>query len=157
MLLRLSSVREALAAKYRAVISGLERNLAGSSALGTNSVVHFTRCSLRTAARSLTGIAAGLAALRFIGETFFGVESLLIGGEYELGTAIFASDNFVVVHLNTSNLNSVASPYCETLWLNILDKNIFVNRESQEYRNIFSKNEIRQKAFSNDKKLPFAR
>jgi len=106
MLLRLSSVREAVAAKYRTVISGLEGNLAGSSALSADSVEHFAGCSLRTAARSLTGIAAGLAALRFIGETFFGVESLLISSEYELGTAIFASDNFVVVHLNTSNLNS---------------------------------------------------
>ena len=99
----LSSVAEAVAAVNRTVASGLEGNLAGRPALGADSVEHLTRGSaIATAARSLTSVTASLAALRLIGETFFGIKGLLIGSENELLAAVFASDDFVVVHLITS-------------------------------------------------------
>ena len=106
-LAKLSSLGEAVAAVNRTIFSGLEGNLAGSSALGANSVEHFAGNSAVVAASGcLAGIAACLAALRLIGEAFFSVESLFICNKYKFGSAVFASESFVVVHLNTSNLKS---------------------------------------------------
>ena len=77
---------EALTAINRAVLTRLERNLAGFAAGCTNCIKHL--------AGSLVGLLAGvtalLAALGFILESAGCVEFLLTGGENEFLTTFFA-------------------------------------------------------------------
>jgi len=88
---RLTSICKAIAAINRAIFTGLERNLAGFSTFCADSVEHFTAAAIVTASGGLTGIAAGLATLRFIGKTFGSVKFLLAGGELEFSAAFFAN------------------------------------------------------------------
>lgn len=90
----LSLVCKALAAVYRTVIPGLERNLAGFSAGSADSVEHFTRGS----ASIFAGVAAGLAALGLIGEAFFFKEILLTCRENKFLATVFAYQCFVLMH-----------------------------------------------------------
>lgn len=72
--------------------AGLERDLAGRAALGTDSVVHFTIATHTAAsALALASIATGLAALRSR-QVALGIERLFAFGEVELCTAIAALD-----------------------------------------------------------------
>jgi hypothetical protein len=90
---RLSS--EAIAAVNRTVVAGLKRNLAGLSALCAYRVEHLASASARTA---FARVAANLAALRLVGEAFFGVELLFTGRKREFLSAILADEGLVVVH-----------------------------------------------------------
>ena len=96
----LSSAAEAIAAVDRLVAAGLERNLAGLAAFRADRVVHPALAveAAAVVARMLLCISASLAALRLIGESFFGVELLLVGSEDELLSAVLADDGFVAVH-----------------------------------------------------------
>ena len=85
---------ETFAAVDGAIVAGLERNLAGLTAGGANSVVHLTA----GAAGLLASVAACLAAQGLIGETLLRVKFLFTGGEDELLTAVFADECLVVVH-----------------------------------------------------------
>ena len=106
----LSSLGEAVAAVNRTVFSGLEGNLAGCTALSANSLEHLAgSSSLIAASCSLASVTAALAALGLVGEAFFCVKCLFIGGENEFYTAVLTSKSFVVVHLNTPNLKSVSA------------------------------------------------
>lgn len=93
----LPSIREALTAINRAVAARLEGNPAGFSALGADRLKHLA-LGISAARISFSGIAAGFAALRLVGESFFGVEFLLAGSELEFVSAVFANECFVVVH-----------------------------------------------------------
>lgn len=88
---------EAVAAVNGAVGSGLEGNLASLSARRADSVEHRT-CRARRAGLAFFGVTAVFAALRFVGESFFGVKFLLAGSEGEIVTAIAANQSFVFVH-----------------------------------------------------------
>jgi hypothetical protein len=90
---------KAFAAIDRAVVAGLERNLAGFSALGADGFKHFSLSSTRV---GFTGVTAGLATLRFIGESFFGIELLFVGRKDEFCSAFLACECFVAVHVYTS-------------------------------------------------------
>ena len=72
----------------------LERNLAGFSAAGAHGVVHLAGA----AGGFFACVTAGFAALRFVGEPFFGVEFLLARRKGEFLSAILADEGFVVVH-----------------------------------------------------------
>ena len=93
----LPSIREALTAINRAVAARLEGDPAGFSALGADRLKHLA-LGIAAARISFSGIAAGLAALRLVGESFFGVEFLLAGSELKFVSAVFANECFVVVH-----------------------------------------------------------
>lgn len=90
---------EAIAAVDRTVVARLERNFARLATFGAHSVEHFAGTAVTTTGITLAGVAAGLAALRLIGETLFSEKLLLAGGECELLPAIFADDNFVLEHV----------------------------------------------------------
>ena len=85
----LSSGCKAVAAVDRTVLSGLERNLAGLSALSADSVEHLAGAAGFASGR-LAGGTAGLASLGLVGEALLRVELLLTGGEHELGATFFA-------------------------------------------------------------------
>ena len=90
---------ETITAINGAVIAGLKGNFAGFATFGANGVEHLALAALAaTAPVCFAGIAAIFATLGFIGETFFSVEFLLIGGENELGATVFAGDSFVLEH-----------------------------------------------------------
>ena len=93
----LSSIAETIAAINGTIVAGLERNFAGSSTLSTDCIIHLT-VSAVAAGVLLPGITAGLAALRLIGETLLSEEFLLLRGENEFLTAVFANDCFVLIH-----------------------------------------------------------
>ena len=78
---------EALAAVYGTVGLGLKGNLSLTTATCAGSSEELTG----TTGVSLTGIAAGLAALGLVLETTLCVEFLLTGGENELVAALFAN------------------------------------------------------------------
>ena len=63
------------------------------------SVKHLARAALAVVGSTFAGIAAGFAALRLIGEAFFSKKLLLVGGEGEFLSAIFADDRFVLAHV----------------------------------------------------------
>ena len=94
----LSPVFEAIAAKNRTIVPGLEGYLAGLAALGADGVKHLTISAAVAAAAALAGLSAVFAALRFVGESLFGVELLLAGSKGELLSAVLADDGFVAVH-----------------------------------------------------------
>ena len=87
-----ATCHEAVLAENRAATllngTGLERNLAGCSALGANGLVHFTRCRL---AIVLASVAAALTALGS-GQVLTCVELLFAFREGEYGTAVAAGD-----------------------------------------------------------------
>lgn len=87
---------EAIAAIDGTVVARLEGNFAGGAAGCANGIVH--GAILSTGGIALSGVAAGLTALGFVGETLLGVKLLLSSSEGELLAAIFADDNFVLEH-----------------------------------------------------------
>ena len=90
-------ISEAIAAVDRAVLTGLEGNLAGLSAFSADCVEHFAR--LTAASCALTCSTACLATLRLVGEALFSVKFLLSGSEGEFLSAILADESLVSVHL----------------------------------------------------------
>ena len=83
-----SSVCKAIAAVDGTVTAGLERDLAGSAALGANRIIHG---ALGTGSNAFAGSAAGSAALGLVLEATLCVELLLTSGENELLAAILAN------------------------------------------------------------------
>ena len=79
--------------------TGLERNVAGTAAGSAYSVKHLALAALAVVGSTFAGIAAGFAALRLIGEALFSKKLLLVGGEGEFLSAIFADDRFVLEHV----------------------------------------------------------
>ena len=90
---------EAIAAVDRTVCTGLERNFAGTAAGSAYSVKHLALAALAVVGSTFAGITAGFAALRLIGEALFSKKLLLVGGEGEFLSAIFADDRFVLEHV----------------------------------------------------------
>lgn len=90
-----SSCGVALAAVYRLPVSGIERNLAGFSALSADSVEHFSTALSRVLLR----ITARLASLGLVLKALLCIEFLLTGCEHELIPAILASQSLVLVHV----------------------------------------------------------
>lgn len=86
--------RKALAAVYRSVLSGFERNLCLFAASSANSGEHFSFRSRIVFAC----VTASFASLRLVYEAFFSVELLLAGSEYEFRATLFANKGFVLVH-----------------------------------------------------------
>lgn len=86
------------AAKNRAVIVGLERNLSLAAAFCAYSRIKLSLGS----ARLFASHTACLAGLRLIGKSLFCIELLLACGEYELLTAVSAYKCLVFVHSVTS-------------------------------------------------------
>jgi len=93
------SFAEAIAAIYGAVITGLERNLAGLSTLCADSIVHLTITAVTTTGSTLAGIAAGFATLRLIGKASLRVKFLLSGSENKFLSTVFADERFVLIHV----------------------------------------------------------
>ena len=92
------SIAEAIAAINGAVITRLERNFAGSAAFGAHGVEHLALATVTATSVSLTGITAGFAALRLIGEALFSEKLLLTRSEGEFLAAVFADDCLVLIH-----------------------------------------------------------
>ena len=92
--------REAVAAVHRTALSGLEGHLGGAAALITYDVKHLTGATGGTAGGAASGAAAGLVLEALLGE-----EGLLIGGEDELLTALFAYKGLVLIHGGIPPLN----------------------------------------------------
>ena len=82
---------EAIAAVDRTVCTGLERNFAGTAAGSAYSVKHLALAAL--------AVVGSTFALRLIGEALFSKKLLLVGGEGEFLSAIFADDRFVLEHV----------------------------------------------------------
>lgn len=80
---------EALAAVYRAILTGLERNLARISAACANCIIHL---ALEPAFASLgfTLVTASLATKGLVLKTLLGIKFLLSGSKSEFLSAIFA-------------------------------------------------------------------
>jgi hypothetical protein len=78
---------KALAAIDRTIRLRLKRNLC----LATASSADSGEILPGTAGSSLTGVTAGLAALRLVLETALCIELLLTGGEHKLVAALFAN------------------------------------------------------------------
>lgn len=76
----------------------LKRYLAGFPARRAYCVIHLT-VSAPGAGLAFLGIAASLAALRFVGESFFSEKFLLASSEGEFFTAIAADQSLVFVHI----------------------------------------------------------
>ncbi len=89
---------KALAAVYGSVACRLERNLCGTAAVSACCYEHF----LLRSCYVLACIAASLASLRLVLESFFCIECLFTCCEYEILSAIFALQCFVLVHGFTS-------------------------------------------------------
>lgn len=85
-----SVVCKAIAAVYRAIFPRLKRNFARLAARGTNRIEHFAFAG-GFASGILTGIPAGLAALRLICKAFLSIKLLLIRSENKFGSAVFAN------------------------------------------------------------------
>lgn len=94
--LLISALLVAIATIYRAVVAGRYRNFAFLAAVCTDSVVHCSGASLTAAV--FTGIAAILAALRFVGKAFFSIELLLSGSKGKVLSAFGADKGFVFKH-----------------------------------------------------------
>lgn len=97
---------ETIAAVNGAVTAGLERNLAGLSALGANGIEHLTAAAatVSTTHITLAGVTAALATLRLVGKALLCKKLLLAGSESKLLAAILASDLLVLEHVVTSFL-----------------------------------------------------
>ena len=89
---------EALAAIYRAIFTGLERNLARISTACANRIIHLA-LGLSVASLGLTLIAASLAAKGLVLKTLLSIKFLLSCSEDEFLSAIFADQCFVVIHV----------------------------------------------------------
>ena len=87
---------EALAAVYRSVAGGLERNLSFLAASSANGGEHLTL----SLACALACVTACLASLGLVLEALLCVEFLLACGEYELVAALFARQCLVLKHFN---------------------------------------------------------
>jgi hypothetical protein len=88
---------EALAAVYRAILTGLERNLARISAACANCIIHLT-LGLTLASLCLTLVAASFATKGLVLKTLLGIKFLLSGSKSEFLSTIFADQCFVVIH-----------------------------------------------------------
>lgn len=91
------SLAETIAAVNRTVVARLERNAAGLATGSADCLEHLASAAIATRVL-LASVAAGLAALRFVGEAFFREEFLLTRGKGEFLPAILADDDLVVVH-----------------------------------------------------------
>ena len=95
--LLLSLFGKAIAAIYRAIVPGLERNLTGLSAGRTDCIVHFTLLS----AAVFPSCPAGRTSFGFIGESLFFIKVLFACGECEFLTAVCAYERFILMsHIN---------------------------------------------------------
>ena len=88
---------EAIATVNGAIATRLKRNLAGTTTICADCVIHDTLFA--AAGALLAGDAAIFAALRFVGKPFFRKEFLFAGSEGEVLSAIFADDDFVAIHV----------------------------------------------------------
>ena len=86
---------EALAAIYRSVACGLERNFSFLTAVSANCCEHFSLLAISI----FSLVAASLASLGFILETLFCIELLFTCCEYEIFSAFLALQCLVFVHL----------------------------------------------------------
>jgi hypothetical protein len=96
---------EAIAAVHRLVAARLERHLGNAAALAARGLVHFTALTAahagsaaRAVAHLLTRLTAIGTTVRFVLETFAGVELLLAGRERELASTVHAVQHFINVH-----------------------------------------------------------
>ena len=89
---------EAVAAVDRTIVARFEGNLAGLATLRADRVEHGPSAAAVAGILLLARGSAILAALRFVGKTFFGEEFLLAGSEGEILSAIFADQGLVAVH-----------------------------------------------------------
>ena len=94
LLLLLFHFSEAFAAVNRSVVTWLEGNFSFASAVSACCCEHFSLFTVSI----LSLVAAFLASLRFILETFFSIEFLLTCCEYEFFSAFFACQGLVFVH-----------------------------------------------------------
>ena len=94
---RSSSIAETVAAINRTILTGLEGNFAGLSALSAHGVVHLAFATTAALA-ALAGHAAGFAALGLILKAALRVKLLLTGGENEFLSAILADQCLVLIH-----------------------------------------------------------
>jgi hypothetical protein len=97
-------LRKAFAAVNRTVLTGLERNLGFATASSTSSGEPLSFA----AGGVFASIPAGFATLGFIYETFFSVEFLFSGGEYEFISAFFAGESFVFEHDFFTSLENIS-------------------------------------------------
>ena len=93
---------EAIATVNGAIATRLKRNLAGTTTICADCVIHDTLFA--AAGALLAGDAAIFAALRLVGKSFFRKKFLFAGGEGEVLSAIFADDDFVAIHVLPSIL-----------------------------------------------------
>jgi hypothetical protein len=91
------SPAETIAAINRAIITGLERNLAGSAAFRANGIIHLALAAV-AAGVPFAGIPAGLAPLRFVGEPSLSIKFLFLRGENEFLATVYANECFVLIH-----------------------------------------------------------
>jgi hypothetical protein len=102
---------EAIAAVNRTAFGGLEGHLRGATALIANDFIHLTGATGGATIGAASGAASGLVL-----ETFLGEESLLISGEDELLTTLFAYKGLVLIHWgippdnDTQSMESSVSP-----------------------------------------------
>ena len=101
-LLLLSALSEALAAQNRSVVTGLKRNSGNAAALRAGRLKHLS-------AGALAISSAFLASGGLILEAPLRVELLLTGGEHEFGSAIFAYQGLVFVHVFPPKNNGFCS------------------------------------------------
>jgi len=76
---------KAVAAIHRTALGGLEGNLGGAAALVAHNLEHLAGTTAGTTGSTASGAAAGLVLEAFLSE-----ESLLVSGEYEFLTTLFA-------------------------------------------------------------------
>lgn len=91
---KLSLLGKTIAAVNRTVCLRLEGNFGFAAAGRAGSSEHFSRAG----AAVFTGIAAGLASLRFVLEAFLSVEVLFARGEDKFCAAVFANEGLVLIH-----------------------------------------------------------
>jgi hypothetical protein len=96
---------EAIAAVHRLIAARLERHLGYAAALAARGLEHFTALSAAhtgSASGTRTHLLASLTAIgatvRFVLETFAGIELLFTSGERELTPAVHTVQHFIDVH-----------------------------------------------------------
>jgi hypothetical protein len=96
---------EAIAAVYRLIAARLERHLGNAAALAARGLIHFaalaaahTGSTARARAHLLASLTAIGATVRFVLETFAGIELLFTGSERELPSAVHTVQHFIDVH-----------------------------------------------------------
>ena len=97
LVLVLTVALEAIAAIYGTIATGLEGHLGGRAAAITNDFEHLTVTTVRVLAVAASATASGATA-GLVLEALVSKELLFGRGEYELGTAIAASQGFVFKH-----------------------------------------------------------